>query len=296
MHLIFGLGPIGGNIGRRLSEIGRETYGFDLSAERAQEWAGSANAPAGSDPNLVDWPSVDTVFVAVRTAEQVVSVFESLQSYCGSRSLTVFVLTTLAVKDSRDILSSAPAAWRVFEAPLSGGPQGAREGTATIFLSGPECTAAEERLLADVTGRVFRMPAYGDAAMVKLLNNTLGAYNLLSTALLLNLAERNGLPAQGLPRSDPRVVRAELDERPLYRRPARSAAQRRRPAAYRDGFAARCGSRRRRRRGDPAGKSDVDQRHPRRMIGFHPSRRRAVADAVQLPAVRCGLRLPVHLG
>ncbi|MFE4409253.1 NAD(P)-dependent oxidoreductase [Streptomyces sp. NPDC056821] len=196
MHLIFGLGPIGGNIGERLAELNREVFGFDLAQARVHEWAAATNAPASSDLARVHWAAVDSVIVAVRTADQVSSVFRSLQECCAERPLSVFVVSTLAAEDARRILPSAPDSWRVFEAPVSGGPHGARHGTLTTFLSGPVPTDAEERLLADISGRVFRMRNYGDAATVKLLNNTLGTYNLLSTAHMLNLAQRAGVPAK----------------------------------------------------------------------------------------------------
>ncbi|GED88941.1 hypothetical protein TNCT6_60260 [Streptomyces sp. 6-11-2] len=139
---------------------------------------------------------MDSVIVAVRTADQVSAVFGSLQDHCVKGPLTAFVVTTLAAEDARRILPSAPDSWRVFEAPVSGGPRGARDGTLTTFLSGPAPTDAEERLLADISGRVFRMRNYGEAATVKLLNNTLGTFNLLSTAHILNLAARIGIPAK----------------------------------------------------------------------------------------------------
>ena len=47
----------------------------------------------------------------------------------------------------------------------------------TIVLGGPATTDAEDKLLADISGRVFRMRSYGQPALVKLLNNALGTYN-----------------------------------------------------------------------------------------------------------------------
>jgi 3-hydroxyisobutyrate dehydrogenase-like beta-hydroxyacid dehydrogenase len=75
---------------------------------------------------------------------------------------------------------------------------GPRLGTMTIFLAGPAATAAEDRLLADISGRVFRMDSYGQPALVKLLNNALATYNLAATARMLNLAAEHGVPAQDL--------------------------------------------------------------------------------------------------
>lgn len=50
---------------------------------------------------------------------------------------------------ARKITSSAPENWCAFESPVSDGPQGAREGSVTILLAGPEPTDAEASLLAD---------------------------------------------------------------------------------------------------------------------------------------------------
>jgi len=197
MHLVIGLGPIGGNIGARLAELGQEVYGYDFNADRVREWSEETKSPAGSDMAAVDWPSVDSVHIAVRLADQVSSVFEALKDHTA-QPLTVFVHTTLAPDDARRIFSSAPGTWRAFEAPVSGGPQGARQGSMTIFLGGPATTDSEDKLLAAISGRVFRMQSHGQPALVKLLNNTLATYNLAATARILNLAEQLGVPAKDL--------------------------------------------------------------------------------------------------
>ncbi|MGW0021966.1 NAD(P)-binding domain-containing protein [Rhodococcus sp. NPDC003382] len=197
MHLAIGLGPIGGSVGAHLAELGRKVYGYDFNQDRLREWSQETGSPAGSDLADVDWPSVDSVHVAVRLADQVSSVFEALTAHTA-QPLTVFVHTTLAPADARKILPSAPDGWRVFEAPVSGGPQGARHGTMTVFLAGPAPTDAENALLEDISGRVFRMQSYGQPAIVKLLNNTLATYNLAAAARMLAVAEQSGVAARDL--------------------------------------------------------------------------------------------------
>ena len=66
----------------------------------------------------------------------------------------------------------------------------------TIFLAGPEPIDAEAALLNDESGNLFHLDAYGQPALVKLLNNTLATYNLAATARMLNLAVAHGVPAQ----------------------------------------------------------------------------------------------------
>jgi 3-hydroxyisobutyrate dehydrogenase-like beta-hydroxyacid dehydrogenase len=80
MHLVIGLGPIGGNIGAHLAGLGRQVYGYDLSPDRIREWSADTKSPAGSDLAAVDWHSVDSVHIAVRLADQVSSVVEALST------------------------------------------------------------------------------------------------------------------------------------------------------------------------------------------------------------------------
>lgn len=196
MRLIIGLGPIGGNIGARLAELGRPVVGLDLDPARAVDWSRATGAPGVTDFDAVDWDEVDTVIIAVRLADQVTSVLEAIRSRRGDGPLTVYVVTTLSIADARRIMPSAPDAWRMFEAPVSGGPRGARDGTMTVFLAGPERTESDDALLADIAGRVFTADSYGGAAVMKLTNNTLGALNAISTAHMMRIAVDNGVPAK----------------------------------------------------------------------------------------------------
>ena len=47
MHLAIGLGPIGGNIGAHLAELGQEVYGYDLGVgeQRSSYGTRSINVP-----------------------------------------------------------------------------------------------------------------------------------------------------------------------------------------------------------------------------------------------------------
>ena len=65
----------------------------------------------------------------------------------------------------------------------------------TIFLAGPEPIDAERRGQRRA-GNLFHLDAYGQPALVKLLNNTVATYNLAATARMLDLAVAHGVPAQ----------------------------------------------------------------------------------------------------
>lgn len=194
-ELIIGLGPIGAAVGQRLLDRGREVIGFELDTDRADAWAAETGAPTASDPDIVDWAGVDAVHVAVRLANQLEQVFTMLRDRLDGE-VAIVVLTTLAPSDADRILAAQHAPWRVFEAPLSGGPQGALDGSMTLMLAGPEPNDADRSRFADMSGKQFWTSKYGQPALLKLLNNTLGAYNALATAAMLEMAVERGVDAQ----------------------------------------------------------------------------------------------------
>lgn len=84
------------------------------------------------------------------------------------------------------------------DAPVSGGPRRAADGTMTMMVAGAaEAVARCEPVLGAVAGRVFRLgDAPGTAAKFKIVNNLLAAVNLAAAAEALALAVRAGLDPQ----------------------------------------------------------------------------------------------------
>ena len=85
----------------------------------------------------------------------------------------------------------------VIDAPMSGGPQRAREGTMSLMVACAEAAFEAQRPLIEApSNAVFRLgPRLGDGARVKLVNNLLAGINLAGAAEALALAERAGLDA-----------------------------------------------------------------------------------------------------
>jgi 3-hydroxyisobutyrate dehydrogenase-like beta-hydroxyacid dehydrogenase len=84
---------------------------------------------------------------------------------------------------------------RLIDAPVSGGPRRASEGTMTIMLSGDEQAIGECAAMFDaIAARRFVVGARaGNAAMFKVLNNQLAAVNLAAGAEAMAIAMRAGL-------------------------------------------------------------------------------------------------------
>lgn len=193
MILIVGLGPIGGNVGLHLAELGTEVVGLDLAANVAEAWSRESGRTSWTDYDAVRWDEIDSVILAVRMADQVEASAAEIARHAGDRPLSVYVATTLSVSAAETLLPLPVASWRVFECPVSGGPNGSRTGTLTIFLAGPDRTDKEQALLSAITSNIFEYERYGEPARVKLLNNALGALNAVATAEMLLVCERLGL-------------------------------------------------------------------------------------------------------
>ena len=84
---------------------------------------------------------------------------------------------------------------RLLDAPVSGGPQRAADGTMTIMVAGDTATIGEcSPLLTAIGGKCFVVGAQpGAAATFKVLNNQLAAVNLAAGAEAMALAIRAGV-------------------------------------------------------------------------------------------------------
>jgi L-threonate 2-dehydrogenase len=84
---------------------------------------------------------------------------------------------------------------RLIDAPVSGGPRRASDGTMTIMVSGDAEAIAEcAEIFGAIAGRRFVVGARpGEAAMFKVLNNQLAAVNLAAGAEAMAIAMRAGL-------------------------------------------------------------------------------------------------------
>jgi 3-hydroxyisobutyrate dehydrogenase-like beta-hydroxyacid dehydrogenase len=84
---------------------------------------------------------------------------------------------------------------RLIDAPVSGGPRRAHDGTMTIMVSGDAQAIGECAAVFDaIAGRRFVVGARaGDAATFKVLNNQLAAVNLAAGAEALAIATHAGL-------------------------------------------------------------------------------------------------------
>ncbi len=198
---VIGVGAMGLPLALRLAERGHRVMATDTDPARR------AAAEASGLQTLPDAAGLarrcECLVVVVVNAEQVREAlfgaggaFDGATGSSAARARRVVLCPTLGPADV-EAVGERLAALGVacVEAPMSGGPRRARDGSMSLMVAGaPEAVQAEERLLADLSDRLVRLgPRLGDGARVKLVNNLLAAAHLAAAAEAMALAQRVGL-------------------------------------------------------------------------------------------------------
>ncbi|MBM3483494.1 MAG: NAD(P)-dependent oxidoreductase [Alphaproteobacteria bacterium] len=198
---VIGVGNMGMNIARRLIAKGYAVHTRDVRPEADAE---ARSIGAKVEPSAAALArAVDVVVIIVLNAQQIDDVLTGPHGALSAlRSGQIVLLSsTIAPTDTiryAELLSARGVA--CLDAPVSGGPVRAREGTMSLMWAGnPDSFTRIAPLIADMAGKVFRISDRpGDAAKAKLVNNLLAGTNLVAGAAAIALAERVGL--------DPKVV------------------------------------------------------------------------------------------
>ena len=199
---IVGVGNMGGAMAARLLATGWPVRVCDIDRDRVRalelQGAELSHTPAQC---AVGAPAL---IICVVDSQQVESV---LFGPAGAASTLqpgqdVLLCPTMAPQDTERFAARLlERGVCTIDAPMSGGPARARDGSMSLMLAGPDVAIERQRGLIEVlSGKVFRISAKpGDGARTKLVNNLLAGINLVGAAEALALAGRLGLePAQTL--------------------------------------------------------------------------------------------------
>lgn len=191
-----GVGNMGGAMAARLLALGYLVAVHDIDAQREAQ-AVSLGAMACTTPAGLA-SSSDVVIVAVVDAAQTQAVLFGPHGAADALppGSAVLLCPTIAPADTErlvDGLAQRGIDW--LDAPMSGGPERARDGSMSLMLACPAAVLDRHRALIEVlSSKVFHISERpGDGARTKLVNNLLAGINLAGAAEALALAERMGL-------------------------------------------------------------------------------------------------------
>lgn len=192
---------MGGGVVASLCRAGFATHARDIKPE-----AMAAAAKLGATPHVSAAAlarAVDVVIVLVVDAAEVAAVLFGPDGAAAALrpGAVVLLASTLDPDDVAGFAAKLAAQGTLcIDAPVSGGPRRAAEGTMTMMVAGsPDAMARAESVLAAISGKLFLVGTLpGTAAKFKIVNNLLAAVNLAAGAEALALATAAGL--------DPRLV------------------------------------------------------------------------------------------
>jgi 3-hydroxyisobutyrate dehydrogenase-like beta-hydroxyacid dehydrogenase len=189
-----GLGRMGGAMARRLIEAGHGVIAFDVSATACDALAVRGASIASSARAVTD--SVPVVFLSLPNPQVVVDTMLGEQGAIDGNRLEVCVDLSTSGPEAAIKLAAVLAERNIasLEAPVSGGVKGAREGTLSLMVSGPQTAWQRVRPLLEIFGRPFFMgETAGAGQTMKLVNNLLGACAIAITAEGMTIGVKAGL-------------------------------------------------------------------------------------------------------
>lgn len=195
---VVGLGNMGLGMAATLVKAGYGVLGFDISDARksAIEAAGVRFVPILADVLRRADALVFSLPLA-RDVEAVVTAPGGLLERHDRKVVVIDTSTSDPVTSRRLAATLAEAGHALLDAPVSGGPSGAAEGTLTMMIGGADGDLALVRpVLEAMSAKVVHVGASGAGNIAKLVNNMLVAAHLITTGEAMRLSEAAGLPAE----------------------------------------------------------------------------------------------------
>jgi 3-hydroxyisobutyrate dehydrogenase len=195
---VIGLGNMGLGMAGTLVRKGFAVLGTDISPARrgAAEAVGVTFHDALNDV-LRQADALVFSLPFARDVEAVVTAEGGLLTRTDRKVVVVDTSTSDPGTTRRLAERLAAAGHALLDAPVSGGPSGAAEGTLTMMVGGSEADVALARpVLEALSARAPHVGPSGAGNIVKLVNNLLVAAHLVTTGEALRLSEAAGLSAE----------------------------------------------------------------------------------------------------
>jgi L-threonate 2-dehydrogenase len=197
---IIGVGNMGGGMARNLLSKGWPVSIYDVDARKMQELV-PFGAVASDSIEQAAINSVVTIICVVdslQTQEVLFGTKDATQGVAQAMQLgrTVMLCPTLAPQDverfAKDLI---PFGLHTIDAPMSGGPVRAADGSMSLMVACEPMVFERHRALIEaLSSKVFRISdRVGDGARTKLVNNLLAGINLVGAAEVLVMAQKMGL-------------------------------------------------------------------------------------------------------
>ncbi len=188
-----GMGIMGSGMAANLVEAGFEVWVWNRTPDKAEAIEG---ATVGASPRAVA-EACEIVLICVSDSADVVAVVRGPDGVLAGLQPGGLVVdhSTISPSVTRYLAAETEAAggsW--LDAPVSGGSEGAVNGTLSIMVGGTEADLERVRTLFEAMGKtITHVGPIGSGQLVKLVNQMLVVVNQLAVSEALLFAEASGL-------------------------------------------------------------------------------------------------------
>jgi len=202
---IVGIGAMGLPMARHLHRKGRAPKVCDVDPAAVAAAAAAGIEACASPAELAE--QSDVLAIVVVDAAQIEALLFGPRGVvhaapaARAARLVVMICSTIAAQDTEGFAARlAGQGIDLLDAPISGGPARAEDGSLSMMLAcDPALAAAHDVLLRDMASKLVHVGVkVGDGARVKLVNNLLAGINLVAAAEAMALGARLGLDRQML--------------------------------------------------------------------------------------------------
>lgn len=185
-----GLGAMGAPMARHLHRAGHLAAVWNRSAGKARALADELGVVAPAAPAELA-ASCDVVFLCVSADDDVLSVVEALRPGLQPAGIVIDTSTVAPATARTAAAMVAERGGMFLDAPLTGGVEGARNGTLSVLVGGDEAAFARVRPLLETFGkRVTRFGDVGAGQATKAVNQVMVAGIAEAVCEALALADR----------------------------------------------------------------------------------------------------------
>lgn len=193
-----GLGAMGEPMARNLHKAGLLTAVWNRTAARAQALAAELGVTAAASPAVLA-ADADVVVLCVSADADVLDVVGALAPAMRRDALVIDCSTVSADTARRAAALLAPRGVQFLDCPVSGGVEGARQGTLAIMCGGDaEAFARAQPVLGAMGRTITHFGASGAGQAAKATNQIMCAGIIRAVAEAMAFARAQGLPLEPL--------------------------------------------------------------------------------------------------
>jgi len=193
---MIGLGAMGIGMARNIAKAGYLTGVYNRTAATAQSLAEELNVVAFDQPEELA-ANVDIVLICVSADQDVLAMVEVIAKTIKPGTIVVDMSTVSSdtAKQAAAMLAEKQAAF--LDAPVSGGVEGAKNGTLAMMVGGDAEALEQARpVLEAMTGRIMHMGPTGSGQAAKAVNQIMAAGINQAVTEALAFAQAQNLPME----------------------------------------------------------------------------------------------------